>query len=246
MKKLIVMLLCAAMLLCLCACGQKPAEQPAAEEAPAAGEVIAAEEAAEEVTAAVEEAAADAAPILGGWTKADVVSLTVEQQELLQKATESLLGTKYIPVAFLGSQLVSGTNYALLCRIAPVTADPVETYAIVKLYQDLNGNVSLLDVTDSGVPTNINELPGGWAQCEAPIVTEELQAIFDKALEGYTGMGFRPIALIATQLVSGTNYCFFCESVPVDGGESGYAFVTVYKDLDGNAQISDVAPFSAE
>ena len=245
MKKLIVMLLCAAMLLCLCACGQKPAEQPAAEEAPAAEEVIAAEETAEEVTAAVEETAADAA-ILGGWTKADVVALTVDQQELLQKATEGLLGAKYIPVAFLGSQLVSGTNYALLCRVAPVTADPVETYAIVKLYQDLSGNVSLLDVTDSGVPTNINELAGGWQQCEAPIVNEELQAIFDKALEGYTGMGFKPVALAATQMVSGTNYCFFCESVPVDGGESGYAFVTVYKDLDGNAQITEVAPFSAE
>ena len=239
MKKLIVMLLCAAMLLCLCACGQKPAEQPAAEE------VIAAEETVAEEAPAAEEAAADAAPILGGWTKADVVALTVEQQELLEKATEGLLGAKYIPVAFLGSQLVSGTNYALLCRVAPVTADPVETYAIVKLYQDLSGNVSLLDVTDSGVPTNINELPGGWAQCEAPIVTEELQALFDKAMEGYTGMGFRPVALIATQLVSGTNYCFFCESMPVDGGESGYAFVTVYKDLDGNAQITDVAPFTA-
>lgn len=239
MKKLIVMLLCAAMLLCLCACGQKPAEQPAAEE------VIAAEETVAEEAPAAEEAAAGAAPILGGWTKADVVALTVEQQELLEKATEGLLGAKYIPVAFLGSQLVSGTNYALLCRVAPVTADPVETYAIVKLYQDLSGNVSLLDVTDSGVPTNINELPGGWAQCEAPIVTEELQALFDKAMEGYTGMGFRPVALIATQLVSGTNYCFFCESMPVDGGESGYAFVTVYKDLDGNAQITDVAPFTA-
>ena len=239
MKKLIVMLLCAAMLLCLCACGQKPAEQPAAEE------VIAAEETVAEEAPAAEEAAAGAAPILGGWTKADVVALTVEQQELLEKATEGLLGVKYIPVAFLGSQLVSGTNYALLCRVAPVTADPVETYAIVKLYQDLSGNVSLLDVTDSGVPTNINELPGGWAQCEAPIVTEELQALFDKAMEGYTGMGFRPVALIATQLVSGTNYCFFCESMPVDGGESGYAFVTVYKDLDGNAQITDVAPFTA-
>ena len=239
MKKLIVMLLCAAMLLCQCACGQKPAEQPAAEE------VIAAEETVAEEAPAAEEAAAGAAPILGGWTKADVVALTVEQQELLEKATEGLLGVKYIPVAFLGSQLVSGTNYALLCRVAPVTADPVETYAIVKLYQDLSGNVSLLDVTDSGVPTNINELPGGWAQCEAPIVTEELQALFDKAMEGYTGMGFRPVALIATQLVSGTNYCFFCESMPVDGGESGYAFVTVYKDLDGNAQITDVAPFTA-
>lgn len=228
MKKLIVMLLCAAMLLALCACGQKPAEQPAAAEA------------------AVESAETVSVPVLGGWTRADVVALTVEQQELLEKATEGLLGARYIPVAFLGSQLVSGSNYALLCRVAPVTADPVETYAIVKLYKDLSGNVSLLDVSDSGVPTNISELPGGWQQCEAPIVNDELQALFDKALEGYTGMGFRPVALLATQTVSGTNYCFFCESVPVDGGETGYSFVTVYKDLDGNAQITEVVPFSAE
>lgn len=229
MKKMILMILCAAMLLSLAACGQKNAEQPAAEQ-PAAEEAPAEE---------------SSTSLLGGWTPAESVALTVEAQELLAKATEKLLGSRYTPVLYLGTQVVAGRNHALLCRVAPVTADPVETYAIVKLYEDTQGNVSVLDVTDSGVATNISDSMGGWSQCEAPAVTEELQAIFDKAMEGYTGMGFRPIGLVATQLVSGTNYCFFCESTPVDGGESGYAFVTVYADLEGNAQISDVAPFAA-
>ncbi len=64
-------------------------------------------------------------------------------------------------------------------------------------------------------------------------------------MEGYTGMGFKPLALLATQVVSGTNYRFVCESIPVDGGEHGCALVTVYADLDGNSEITEVIPFGA-
>ena len=243
MKKMIVMLLAAAMLLALCACGQQPAEKPV-EEAPAAEENAAVEEAPAE---AAEEPAAEenAAFVLGGWTPAESPAITVDMENLLGQATESLLGATYMPVAYLGSQLVAGRNHAFVCRVTPVTADPVETYAIVTVYEDLEGKASLRNVYESGAETGISELPGAWSQAgEQNEVNDELQAIFDKALEGYTGMGFKPLALLATQLVSGTNYRFVCESIPVDGGEHGCAIVTVYADLEGNAEISDVVPFA--
>ena len=222
MKKMIVLLLCAALLLTLCACGQKKEEAP------------------------VQEVVEDAPrPLLGGWEKQEYTYLTVEVQELLEKATEGLVGARYIPVAFLATQVVAGRNYALLCRVAPVVAEPVESWAIVKLYEDPQGKVSLSDVIDSGVPTNINDLPGGWFQCENPSMTEENKALFDKALEGYKGVSLTPVALAATQVVAGTNYCFLCETDAVTATKGGYAMVTVYADLNGKAEITDVAAFPA-
>ncbi len=53
-----------------------------------------------------------------------------------------------------------------------------------------------------------------------------------KKLDGYNYEG---IALIATQLVAGTNYCIFCRKT--DAKNAGYYLVYVYQDLSKNADI---------
>ena len=42
--------------------------------------------------------------------------------------------------------------------------------------------------------------------------------LFDKAMEGWDGVNYVPVALAATQVVSGTNYCIVCESTAVYPG----------------------------
>ena len=37
-------------------------------------------------------------------------------------------------------------------------------------------------------------LSGGWTPSADPAVTEELQAVFDKGLEGLVGVGYTPVA----------------------------------------------------
>ena len=77
-------------------------------------------------------------------------AVTEELRALFEKGTETLTGAGYNPVAYLGSQVVAGRNHAFLCQM--VTAYPgMETepaYAIVYLYEDLQGNVSILNIAD--------------------------------------------------------------------------------------------------
>ena len=81
-------------------------------------------------------------------------------------------------------------------------------------------------------------LMGGWQACENPAVTEEAQAVLDKALEGFVGSNVEPVALLATQVVAGTNYCFLCRVTPVvPNAQSTYCLVYVYHALDGSARI---------
>ena len=92
---------------------------------------------------------------------------------------------------------------------------------------------------------------GGWAACEAqplPIPEEAAQA-FEEAFEGFVGSDVTPVALLATQLVSGTNYCFLCQTrVVAPEARSEWQLVYVYKALSGKAEVKGFVPleFSAD
>ncbi len=88
-------------------------------------------------------------------------------------------------------------------------------------------------------PTAI--LVGGWEMAEDTVVTEDIMDVFDKAMEDYEGAEFVPEALLATQLVSGTNYCLLTKMTPVvPDAQPTYALLYIYEDLSGNASIMDV------
>ena len=86
--------------------------------------------------------------IAGGWAAAADPTVTDDVKALLDKALAELVGVDYVPVAYLGSQVVAGTNHAILCQATVVVPDAEPFYAIVYLYEDLQGNVSVLDIEE--------------------------------------------------------------------------------------------------
>lgn len=81
---------------------------------------------------------------------------------------------------------------------------------------------------------------GGWsAYTDNPteIPTEALDAL-NAALDGLEGCVYKPIALLGTQIVAGTNYCFLCETtVVVPDAQPGYALVYVFDGLEGEHEL---------
>lgn len=86
------------------------------------------------------------AAMTGGWSATDSPEITDEVQALLDKAAGSLLGVKYTPVAYLGTQLVAGTNHCILCQATVVYPNAKPYYALVYIYEDLSGNAEILDI----------------------------------------------------------------------------------------------------
>lgn len=92
-------------------------------------------------------------------------------------------------------------------------------------------------------------MDGGWTVAENPAadLPEEVKTAFDKALEVLTGSykDVTPIAYLGRQVVAGNNYAVLCrvtyadESVP-----AGLMVLTVYADLEGNAEILSSEEFS--
>lgn len=83
-------------------------------------------------------------------------------------------------------------------------------------------------------------LLGGWeiTDHDAEELPEDAQRAFDKAKDKLTDGEYKPVSLLATQLVAGTNYCILCRVTPSDAAsEQKWTLVYIYADLQGNADI---------
>lgn len=178
----------------------------------------------------------------GAWKKASSPKITSKITKLFNKV--SSLGVSYTPAAFIGSQQVNGTNYAVLCETMSMSASSQSVYSLVILYEDNSGNVSITDVFSSEVRTYTDLPMGGWTRSEDPTVSSSLSKKLSNALKGRLGASYSPIALLSTQTASGTNYCFFCEEGKVTADpKAEYAFVYMHEDSDGTVSITDITDF---
>ena len=94
-----------------------------------------------------------------------------------------------------------------------------------------------------------NRTAYNWDHSEAngQPLSEEEQKVWDKALDGFTGVGYEPITLLGTQVVAGTNYAFLAKStVIVPGADTTLSVVTVYEDLEGNCEILSIEDFDLD
>lgn len=228
MKKILIVLMAALLVLTAVAC--KANEQPKAAE--------------EQPTAEAETLANE--PLAGGWTPAENFGeLTEERLAVFRKGMETLLGVDYTPLAYLGSQVVAGTNHVFLVKGTVVVPTRPVSYALAYLYEDLQGNVKLLNIADLPiVPQEDGTLAlpeeglmGGWAYVEDPAVTEEILTRFSKTLAGKTGVSYAPVANLGTQVVAGINRCLLCE---MSAPQPHYVLVYVYEKLDGGAELTRV------
>lgn len=84
---------------------------------------------------------------------------------------------------------------------------------------------------------------GGWSNNTSSnaALFEKAQKALNKAQQDANGITFTAKELIATQVVSGTNYKLLCDGQTTDAqGTTKEYYVIVYEDLDGNCEITDI------
>ncbi len=218
MKKAIALILTAAMgVTALCACSGT--EEPEAQQDQAEEETV------EETDA--EETEADAA-----FNPA----MTPDLQNLFDTGMEGFVGVGYEAVNYMGVPESDPLGHTFLCIATTITADP-ETYWALVTMDDIGSEVNITDIkiidyaaastadvvtfTDS----NADLVPGGWQAVTDIAVPDEVQNID----------GHMFYEVLATQVVAGLNYSCLC----LEDGQ--WEIVTVYVDLDGNAEVTNIA-----
>lgn len=88
-----------------------------------------------------------------------------------------------------------------------------------------------------------NESTGSWVWNQSDVsldANKDVKEAFEKAMQELTGVHYEPIAYLAYQVVSGNNYCILCRSTVIyPDAEATYSLVTIYEDLEGNAEMID-------
>ena len=194
-------------------------------------------------------------PVAGGWELFDNKTnvLPEDVQASFDKASETFTGSELKPVAYVASQVVAGTNYMILCEAATTTEQPKTSYQMVIVYVDLEGKAEITQMKEfdltayvEGDSTEISaeKLAGGWEPAEdrsSVVIPQDAKDVFDKAAGNLDGNELEPMALLGTQVVAGTNYAFLCFStLQTEETINGIQVVTVYEDLDGNAEITNI------
>ena len=213
----------------------------------------------EEVEAESSESSEESVPagaVSGGWAVNDddtVGWAPDEAKEAFDKAAQNWTGQDFTLVAYLGSQVVAGSNYMFLCKGTLVTANPVTELKVVTVYQDLQGNAEITNVADFNIgdywdaedPGASEQLAGGWTPAtedqpmvELPLPVEDA---FEQAMQNLDGADYYPIAYLGSQLVAGTNYAVLCKQTLVTAEPvSTLCLVYIYAPLSGDAEVSNI------
>lgn len=185
----------------------------------------------------------DPEPVVGAWEpNADSLasSLTADERTFFDAAVEQFTGVGYEPIATLATQQVAGTNYAFLCRATQVSSSSDVSWAIVVVNQDTEGNATITSIKelDRENPSTSSSVSGfgGMGGWEANgLASQSIPADVASAFDAVSGGGVSPVAVTATQLVSGTNYQIVCV------GDGVYVAV-LFVDLTGDAQLVSLSP----
>lgn len=165
--------------------------------------------------------------MLGSWNiDVAVGSMPEKVATAVSELANQLVGAEYEPIAYLGSQIVNGTNHAVLAK-QTVLAGKDTTNVVVLIFNEKPGEMKCTLVNIERVV----EQGGQEGGINVDVKTEipaDAQKEFDEAFEGFVGSTVKPFALLGTQVVNGVNYIFACEitSVTVEP-QTSVAIVTV-------------------
>lgn len=183
--------------------------------------------------------------LAGGWevnTGSTSISKNAAAKAAFKKATADLLGVSYQPIAVLGTQVVAGTKYAILCRATPVIPDAAPDITIMYIYENVDGTVDI-----DGFQTIISGGDKGGFKANTRKFTiknkknKAVYSAYKKAMKELVGVDYKPVLYLGKQTKSGSSYMILCRSQAVyPNAPYEWSLVTVSKSAKGKVKLGDV------
>ncbi|MBQ0101461.1 MAG: hypothetical protein KBT31_01515 [Firmicutes bacterium] len=162
-------------------------------------------------------------------------------------------GEEFVPVAYLGSQVVAGFNYVYLCTSSK--DDGTSALNIVTVYKGFSGESFITEISEANIepekngktvfgPGDLSTGKYNFADTTGAGLSGDAAAAFSKVADNLGGLIYTPVALLGTQSAAGVNYAVLCKAESVSA-ESKFALAVVYLGVDtaGNASVITVREF---
>lgn len=171
--------------------------------------------------------------VCGGW---NIVNQPADKlpQDIASASVavfEGRLGVTATAVWYIGNQLVNGTNYALIYRFERLVSGGKKEISFIKVVI----NIPLNSIGGKGATIVSEE--------HTPVIEDNVEDGWNKIFNsGFVGASHKPITVIGTQVVKGTNYHCFAQSCSVYPGAEPYLSYIIINEFQGNWSIVSIAP----
>lgn len=187
------------------------------------------------------------APLIGAYNT-NLVSFSLKDNPDAMSAFEAAFRngynyTHYEPIALLGTQVVSGTNYLYLCKSTWTDYQENVSFVLLQIYQDLSGKS---EVMGSAIlfPTEESREEGeDYIDNTGSYLPENIPAIqnaFEEAVPDDENAYYIPLAYIGKHTQEGKpeEYVIFAAKDPRGtDAKISYELFYIAKDKDGNAKL---------
>lgn len=145
--------------------------------------------------------------MLGSWDVNVTVGSMPEKVATACAKLDELKGAQYAPIAYLGSQVVNGTNYAVLMEQTIITGKDTKNIVVVT-FNEKPGDIDLTLVSIEKVLEGGAEYGGFQIDVQTDEFPKSAQLAFDKAIEDFVGSKIEPFAYLGSQVVNGEIFAF--------------------------------------
>ena len=151
--------------------------------------------------------------------------------------------THYEPIALLGTQVVSGTNYLYLCKSTWTDYQENVSFVLLQIYQDLSGKSQ---VVGSAIlfPTEESREEGeDYIDNTGSYLPENIPAIqnaFNEAVKDNENVSYIPLAYIGKHTQEGKpeeDVIFTAKKSKGKDAKANYELLYIGKDKDGKAKL---------
>lgn len=200
------------------------------------------------VTAEEKEKAQNNSDALVGAYNTNLVSFSLKDNPDAMNAFEAAFPngynyTHYEPIALLGTQVVSGTNYLYLCKSTWTDYQENVSFVLLQIYQDLSGKS---EVMGSAIlfPTEESEEEGeDYSYNTGSYLPENIPAIqnaFEEAVPDNESAYYIPLAYIGKHTQEGKpeeDVIFAAKDPRGTDAKISYELFYIAKDTDGKAKL---------
>jgi hypothetical protein len=176
---------------------------------------------------------------LGSWeVKVAIDAMPQKVATAVGELADQLIGAEYKPIAYLGSQVVNGTNHAVLAEQTILTGKDTKN-VVVLIFNEKPNEMKATLVNIERVIEQGGELGGIAVDVKTDIPAEAKEA-FDKAFEGFVGSKVKPFALLGTQVVKGVDYMFAAEVTSVTAEPITKVCLVTVNGMTGDLAFADM------
>ena len=187
------------------------------------------------------------APLVGAYNT-NLVSFSLKDNPDAMNAFEAAFPngnnyTHYEPIALLGTQVVSGTNYLYLCKSTWTDYQENVSFVLLQIYQDLSGKS---EVMGSAIlfPTEESREEGeDYIDNTGSYLPEKIPAIqnaFNEAVKDNENVSYIPLAYIGKHTQEGKpeeDVIFTAKKSKGKDVKANYELLYIGKDKDGKAKL---------